>query len=344
MLESPDSSVRAAALQAMGALGTSADVALLAAKTGSDTEQESQAAFASLIRLRGDDVNAAVIAALEAAEPRVRTALLNVLAARDAKEAISAVLEQAQNPEVEIRLAALAGLRILAEAKDAPVLVTLVNQSQTADERWHAELALRALCARQRDVSVQAIMSAFATANAETQVVLLRCLARAGGEQALQEIVAQLNSPLETVRAEAVRMVSAWPDGAAVPYLLQLADKQRPPRDSVLAIRGLVRLATSPEDGTDFDLLRKALQAASRDEEKRLILGALGSTGNSEALSLVGPLLDDPAVRREACLAAIMVLESQPYIADAKSASVLAHMRAVAPDDSLRERAERIAK
>ncbi len=313
MISSDQDLVRAAAIQAMGALGTEEDIPMLAEKTAAKAKGDSDAARSSLVRMRGEKVNAAILAALAKSNPQSRAVLLNVLAARNAKEAVPAVLEQAGDKDPQVRSAALDALRQLADVPNTEALVVLVKGAASPEMLLRAELALRTVCGRGRDACVAPILAARKGAKPEADIVLLRALARAGGAKALEAISAESNSTNDQIRNEAVRLVCNWPDPSVTPTLLQLAAGGKDLRTRVLAIRGLVRMAAATADGaTDVELLKKTLSLSNRAAEKRLVLGTLGNSASPAALHAATLLASDPEVGQEAALAMTLVAEKMP--------------------------------
>ena len=310
MLTSQEDAVRAAALGALGMLGSASDVALLSEKAATGSNPEREAARRSLIRLRGDDVNAALVAAMSEGKPDVRVELLGALAARNATETLPTVLKSAQAPEACVRLAALGALRFIADEDDTEAMVSIVKTTGEPAERRKAELALLAICGRGRQKCADALVSGLADADEPSRVVLLHGLARAGGAKALAAIVGHLEDDDESVQDEAMRMLSVWPDAAAASHLLTVAGTTQNLRHQVLAIRGLVRLATPQGDKpADLKTLTEAMNLAKRPQEKRLVLGVAGGIAATQSLALAASALDDPALVEEAGLAVVMIAE-----------------------------------
>ena len=170
-------------------------------------------------------------------------------------------------------------------------------------------------------------------------------MARAGGPEALEAIVARLQDDDEAVRDEAVRMLSSWSDPAVLPHLLSIAEKRGGLRHQVLAIRGLVRLAGPHEDKpADINILAEAMNLAKRPQEKRLVLGVLGGIATTASLALVTPALDDPTLTLEASLAAVMIAEK---IKDRNKDEIRAAIETVleaAKSQPVHKRAEKILK
>jgi HEAT repeat protein len=143
-----------------------------------------------------------------------------------------------------------------------------------------------------------------------TRVSLMRGLARAGGAASLEALVKCIEDDDESVRDEAVRILSIWPDTAVVSHLMEFAKTDDNLRYQVLAIRGLVRLASPQEDKpADLKMLAQVMDLAERPQEKRLVLGVLGAVADPEALALVAPVIEDASLAEEACLAAVMIAE-----------------------------------
>ena len=310
MLGDQQEAVRAAAQKALGALGGAADVPLLAGKAAADSKREKGAARLSLVRLRGDDVNQAIVSALAGGKPNVRAELLGVLAARGAKETLPTVIASAEDPDASVRLAALGALRFLADEAQVATLVKILKTAKDPQERGKAELAVLAVCSRSGQVCAEAIIAGLGDADVPSRIALLHTLARAGGQKALAEVVARLKDDDQAVRDEALRMLSIWADPAAVEHLRAVAQNGESPRGQVLAIRGLVRQASPQgEKPADLKVLAEAMSLAKRPQEKRLVLGVLGGVATPESLALVTPAIDQPGLADEAGLAAVMIAE-----------------------------------
>ena len=114
----------------------------------------------------------------------------------------------------------------------------------------------------------------------------------------------------------------------------------------VLALRGFVRLVPQQDapDAKKLESLKDAMALADRNEEKRLVLSALGNVPTVEALALVASHLDNAALKEEACLAAVAIAEK---IGAGHAAEVAAAMKQVAKltaNKKLAARADAIAR
>jgi HEAT repeat protein len=290
MLKSDDGQVRAAAVRALGPLGEAADVRLLTPSLAA-AGAEKTAACESLARLGGPEVNAAIVAELKRASPEARAELLGVLAARKARETLPVVLQSAADDDAGVRLAALAALRWLAGEEQGPALVKLLKAAKDDQEQWQAEQALLAVCGHGREACVEAIVAGMTDAGPSAHAALLRVLSRSRGGKALAAIVAATKDPQPEVSKEALRLLANWPDASAVPPLRAIARQAESLRENVVAVQGLIRVASPLKDKpADVDLLVEAMKLARRPEEKRMALGVLQNLAQAK----------DPQVRQRA--------------------------------------------
>ncbi|MEE8452165.1 MAG: HEAT repeat domain-containing protein [Thermoguttaceae bacterium] len=340
---SEEESVRAAAIRAIGALGNEGDVALLAAKVGTEAALEKTAARESLVRLRGELINGAVLTELEKGEPAVRVELLGVLAARNAKDTVETVLESAADSDAAVRLAALEALRYLADVGNVPGVIDALKAAGDEVEVRKAELALLAVCSREGQACADALIAGIDGAKPAARITLLRAITRAGGSNALDTIVAALEDEDESVADEAVRMLAAWPDAAAGPHLVEIAKTSESLRRQVLALRGMVRLGSPLEDKpADLELLTQTMNLAKRSQEKRLVVGVLGGIGSPEALALAVAAVDDSTLQEDAGRAVVAIAEK---IEDGDKAAIRSAIGSVldkVKSQPVRERAQKV--
>lgn len=341
---SESESVRVAALGALARLGASCDVPLLAEAAASGSAVERATARNSLERLPGQNVNTALVEFLKRSKPSVQCEILGALARRRASGVMPEVLRCASGPEPSVRLAALAAAETLAAPPETAALIELLASAQDERERGAAESALLALTRRAREDCRAAVLAAMPGAEAPTRLVLLQALAGIGGREALATISRSVQDAAPLVRDQAVRLLSEWPTPDATTSLLQIAERSTNTVHRILALRGLVRLATTSEQRSpDLAQLRKTWQLAQRPEEKSLVLGALGASATPGSLQLAAQALDDPRLVEEAALAVVMIAEKLNPL-PAASRSLVERARAQSGDASLRERAGKLLR
>lgn len=176
---------------------------------------------------------------------------------------------------------------------------------------------------------VDAICARVAAAHGEAKLALLRTLRSAGGPKALQAVKTAADDKDPQVKDTACRALCEWPTADALPLVADLIKTAPTKTVKILALRGFVRLVPQQDapDPKKFDSLKDAMALADRNEEKRLVVSALGNIPTVEALALVTSHLDNPVLKEEACLAAVAIAEK---IASGHRAEVTAAMRQVA--------------
>jgi HEAT repeat protein len=144
------------------------------------------------------------------------------------------------------------------------------------------------------------------TATGESRLQLLRVLGRIGGTGALGIVSGEARSRDEDVRDAAIRALADWPGIGAYDTLLAVAKSREKLNRRVLALRGCVRMVENASLNARMaaHYHERTLGAAERIDEKRLVLGALGNLRNRQALRVVVPYIDDDSLGLDAAMAA----------------------------------------
>ena len=158
---------------------------------------------------------------------------------------------------------------------------------------------------------VEALCAALPKAPTQAKLALLRLLRSAGGPGALKTVRGAASDGDAEVKDTALRALCDWPTTDALPAVAELARTTASPTFKVLALRGYIRLAAQQDApaAKKVETLKDALGLATRNDEKRLVLSALGNIPGPESLALVTPYLDSPDLKEEACLAAVAIAE-----------------------------------
>jgi HEAT repeat protein len=353
--------VRVAALGALGRIGrASSGPILLAAARTPGGGAVADTAFASLARIPVPDTDAAVRAALASAEPALQVRLIGVLGERKAAGATGELLRLAASNDAAVSQAALRALGLITPPDRLPELIQLAvampdETRKTLADRAIVTTAMKVLEPERR---ADAVVGAFRNAKDPAgKAALLRPLGAimrtmGGNHDVFFAVQAALKDPSPEVRAAAVRCLAEWPDAAPTTTLLALVkQKDLPSEQREVALRGAIRMATEVAAGRERSPLdaRAALVEASAavrtDEEKMMLVSALGNLLHPDALRLLQPYLEDAAVKSEAALAVVQVA---PALLTAKDSSAikaaLARIAANEKDEDVRRRAARLAR
>jgi len=157
---------------------------------------------------------------------------------------------------------------------------------------------------------VDPLCAAMDKAPKEMKVAFLRVMRTARGPKVLEAVRAAVKDPDPDVKVAAIGTLCDW-TVEALPDIRELAASAPDPKSRILALRGLLRLIPQQQLPADRKLaeLKDVIAKIERPEEKRLSLAALSSIASPEALTMAMASVADPAVKDEACLAALAIAE-----------------------------------
>jgi len=158
---------------------------------------------------------------------------------------------------------------------------------------------------------IDQLCSALAKAPTPQKLALLRVLRVAQGPRALDAVRAATKDTNADIRSEAISVLCGWPTADALPDVLELTRTATDRRVRILALQGTIRLIPLQDVTVQKKLVafKEILPLVQRNEEKKLLLGALATVPAAEALSMTMVFLDDPATKDEASFAAVAISE-----------------------------------
>jgi len=326
-VKSADATVRAAAIKALASLGTAEDVPMLARVAAKGPGTDKGAAEAALCRMAAKGADEAIVKCLASGDAPTKATMCRCLAARRCKAAVPALLEAASTPDATVRGEAIKALGALGDQNTLPHLVKLLVEAKTAGERAAAEKAVQSVASRVPDVNARTapLIAALPRAGVEAKRSLLSLLGRSGGAKALAAVRAALKDANPQVKDGAIRALANWPDASVLGELLDLAKNARQPTQKIIALRGYVRLLGLPnkrKPEESLKLYQEAMGAATRPDEKKMILAGLGQVHHIGALKLAEGCIADPALKEEAALAVYNIARAigRRHKAEAKAA------------------------
>lgn len=327
---SKEPEVRRAAIAALGALGDASTVpTLLDLFKGSDPEEQKEIG-ASLARLRGEAVDKAILAALTGAAPAAQIELIRALVARDATQAVPALLTVASSKTAAVRREAIAALGKLASAEDGLRVLELLDKLPDFGE---LQPAIVAIYKRGGDPAPVAELAQKATGS--RKVMMVTVLGWLGGEKPLAAVRSALKADDAEVRIAAIRALASWPDPAPLDDLLAIAGTETSLKTKVLALRGIARLAPLAKDqpaAKVAEVLAKAMTLAGRPDEVRVLLAALVEAPSPAGLKAALPHLKDPAIQNEAAMAVMKIASGLGPAHRAEAAAAIEQVKTVAGD------------
>jgi HEAT repeat protein len=301
--------VRLATIRALAEVGSPAALPVLVDLLGDEDRDLAQAAQESLAGLPGSKVDAAITTMLADGTTARRITAMDLIVRRRMISAIPALLGAAGDTDAKVRTVAVNKLGELAGPAELPQLLDLLTKAKSPADLEAAEQALSAVClkATKPDACVGQVEARLAQSEPAQKCALLHVLAALGGRNALQAVRASVNDPNPELHAAAVRALAEWNTADAAPDLLDLARSASSATDKMICLRGYLALAGHAELPADkrLAMCRQAAALVQKDQEKRMLLAALGGIPSIEALDLIKPYLDDAAVKEEASTAVV---------------------------------------
>ena len=341
ILDVSDKRVKLAATKTLGEIGSSADVVRLAWLLTSKDADVVETGIVSLTIMQGDGVDAAVATAVGKVPGAAKAHLIEILANRDAAQALPTAVDSLKDNDRVVRMAALVALVKLGGEDQTSVAIEAVKAANDSAERAAAGKALGAICSRCGEDVLATILNALYGTDTEARIVLLGSLGRIGGPKAIRLILVAMNDPDEEVSGAAVRILSAWPTPEAAEHLLKLAHSQKLTQQ-VLGLRGYIRLARiEPSNMKKTEMLTSAMDLAMRPTETRLVMAALGTLPTARSLSILTEHLDDKDVRNEAASAIIAVSAQIGKKDKAKAANALKQAMAKCDSEVIKKSARK---
>jgi hypothetical protein len=279
----------------LGLAGNASAIRTLTGIAAEGSDEDKRLVAESLVRLRGSDVDSAMIAVLKVAPPAEQRELIRALELRQTKAAVPALFELAGGKEAAIRHAAIAAVGKLGDAAACAGLIRLM-QANPQD----AVSSMAEIC--RREATAEPMLTALATVAPPGKAALLEALGSMGGAQALAAVRAELKAEDAEVRVAAVRALANWPDAAPLDDLAALASTTTDARSKALALRGVAHLAPLAKDRPReaVNIITGAMKTGGAPSEQKALLAALGEIPDAAALKALQASLNDPALASEA--------------------------------------------
>ncbi len=301
-------STRLAAVAALPAMGGASAPALLAllGDTDGDVHQAAQNGLASLPLKEVAAVTAGLLGKADPSSRMAGIALAQLCRYPGGPSGVAATL---RDPSADVRIAAAKALEAIGGAAEVKALRDALLATVVQHEAEALEQALAAICGRAEngDELAGLLADAAGTAPAARRPAFYRLLGGLGGARALAVVRSAANGVSGEARSAAFEMLCAWGSDAAALDLLRFAREAADPADRLKALRGVLRMAAGADVPADhrLQLCRDAAGLVQRDEEKRMLLGALAGIPSADALSLAVPYLAGAATKDEACAAIV---------------------------------------
>ena len=315
--ESPLPTVRMEALRTIGRIGNPSVVAMLAGRAAAAVGDEQALARETLVRLKGTDVETAILEELKrTGDDKVKAELIQAVGERRIAAGKPVLMELVRSGSPQLRLKAVGALKDVstpADLRDLLALLFTIND-ETAREAMQDTAASVALTIPRPLARGDAAENLLAEEkDPRKRADLLRVLGKIGDDTALPLVRRAVSDPDKDVADAAVRALADWPTASARDDVYGIAASAANLTHKVLALRayvGMIGLEPYRQPDAAAADLEKAMALATRPEEKRLVLALLPRFPCEKGLRLAESLQSDPAVAAEAKEAADRIRRS----------------------------------
>lgn len=311
-VDSDDKSMQVAAIRVLGMLGDGNVVPILLEAAASEDEVLAETARDSLVMLRGDGIDDQLARRMEESDGRERIALVDVAGRRGISQVIPLLLKYVSDDDPSLRKSAIDGLGMTVGLKDFPELIDqMLAMGATASAKPMKE-ALRKACQRMgdRDAASRVLFDRMSGATPANRAELMDLLIYVGGDQALSGVQAAALGSDDAAADAATKTLGRWLTPDVAPVLLKLAQSGNE-KYRVRCLRGYIRIIRQfgLKSGKRLQMSKQAMAAATRDEERSLVLDTLTRFPSAQGLRMATAQLNNPSLREDASRAAVVIGE-----------------------------------
>ena len=332
-----------AAVSVLGILGDASVVPVLLQAAVSGEEDLAIIARDSLALLGGQDVDNQLINRLENSDSQERLVLVDVAGRRGIHQAIPLLLKYVSSDDPELRNSAIDGLGMTVGLKDFPQLLDQMLAMDSTPSATPMKEALRKACQRMgdQDAASQVLLDRMTDASPAAQIELMDLLVYVGGQRALAGAQAAAAGDDNATANAATQALGRWLTPDAAPVLLELA-KSGNSAYRVRCLRGYIRIIRQfgMRPGQRFQMSKLAFAAASRDEERKLVLDTLTRFPLPQGLKMIIPHLGSSSLSEAASSAAVAIGEKLVNQDPKSVANAMTKVIAVTQNEDIAKRAK----
>ncbi len=274
-------------------------------------------------RMQYPDLDAMIVQRLTQAQGKKIIPLAAVCRKRKIGPATPVLLPLLKDPDIEVRRATLDALGYTVSGEDVNILVDRLLHPDSKIEFDTVLGSLQVVCARTVDQDAVASLLAkdYESAPLDTQCEILKLLRFLGGGVAIETVRKGTENPTEKIQDVATQVLGDWPDTEAAPVLLDVVKKEGGnPKFQIRALRGYIRIVrqmdTSPQHR--YKMTLDALAVAQREEEKLLLIDALGRIPLAESLKKLAEMIETPPFTEPVCSS--LVNAAKPIVTQQREA------------------------
>jgi len=309
--KSNDCAAQSAAIRALAGLPGEETVAFLLATATGDNGINATAAADALTRMKTPALEQKIIERLKNSRGKSCIPLIQVCRDRKISDATPVLLPLLSDSDDDVRLAVIAALGNTVSGENIEVMVEHLLKPTSETEFQAVQSSLRVVCHRTVDPDAVAtkLSAVYSDASLQSRCALIELFGALGGKVAIDAVQKAVADPTVEIQDTATRVLGEWPDPDAAPVLLGVMQSEAGERFKIRALRGYIRIVRQMDTSHEhrFNMCMEALALADRDEEKMLLVDALGRIITPASLAKLSEFLDQPTFAEQAATSAISV-------------------------------------
>ncbi len=315
--------LKAAAIRSLAKMNNEDAMLKLVGLLKSDDKETIAMAKDALTTYKGD-MSYVLASVFNDSSDQGKSAILQLIAARRMESQYSLVYNQLFTDNVTVKAEAAKTLQFVSTEENLDDLFMLLEK----DDAEHIPALQQAINASLSNLSADEQMTVISKQtnkpNAKSHLYY-PAMAFAGSQEAMDQLMEDYkNAPAKQKRA-AFEALTTWKTFDVIYPLLEIARNSKDSKEKSDAIDAIVNTVSKSDQTQEvkYLFLREALEMASTDKQKNTIIELLGRTNMYQALLLLEPYMDVPAVRESAAQASMKIALDNPQFAGEKTTSIL---------------------
>ncbi len=303
LMKSTDQEVKAAAIVSAARTGQEEAITPLADLLKEGDKTILPLVINALQTIPGKGVSQTAALLIPQVKGATRSALIGLLARRNATEYSDLIFAEAQSEDPQVKLAAAKALTAVAGQKDAAAIAGLLNKASSNEEISALQEALYTATLTGKDKAAQtaAILGLMKKAGSQ-ESTYYNVLSRIGGSEALAVVEKEFKTSTASQKEAALKALSGWSDFSALDVLYRISknDLVEKFRETALNsfIAGINKSDKSPEQ--KVLMFRNAMELAQKPDQKKQILDGISRNSTFQSLIFAGSFLEDPELEQSA--------------------------------------------
>lgn len=302
-----DFNVKQAATWTLVKIGNQSCIPSIAALLKNNDKQTVLLGQDALVAFPGN-INGAVAEVVPSSTDAGKIAGIELLAMRKAATNLKTVLGQTQSASPEVKKAAYTALKDVVSGKDMDTMCAMLESADEQAVPAMQRAVISALSLLPAQEQVKTVITRMSQANDKDYLYYL-ILSATGQPEVLPTIVKGFHSNTGIKQNAAFEAILNWRDCKAVGELYDICKKNPSSAYFEPGLTTYVKLVSNPAFTGERRLLnlRKAMEIARTDNQKKAILQQIEKTGTLPGLLYAGEFLDEKPVQQDAANAVMNI-------------------------------------